>query len=120
MFIVTPMLLYIGGIVVPKLEVTTDVLIDLSNHVYMGRVKNLKVLRYKTGARAGKLFAEYSLKDESTFEHHTLDKRSLVSNLLKKAAHAMNDGKDIQLFIHKRSASQEEYSHMLAVKQVNE
>lgn len=112
------MLLYIGGIVVPKLEVTTELLIDLSNHVYMGRIKNLKVLRYKTGANAGRLFAEYSLNDESMFEHYTLNKRSLVSNLLKKAAYAMNEGKDIQLFIHKRSATKEEYSHMLAVKQV--
>ena len=102
-----------------KLEATTEVLVELANHVYMGEVKNLKVIRYKSGANAGKLFAEYSLKTESMFDHHTVSKRSVVSNMLKRAAIALSEGKDIELSIHKRNAEREEYTHMLSVKQVS-
>lgn len=104
----------------PKLEATAELLEELSQHVYMGRIKTLKVLRYKSGANAGKLFAEYSLKDEPVFEHHTVEKRSLVSDVLKRASNALKDGRKIEMLVHKRSQTNEEYSHMLAVKQVKE
>lgn len=102
----------------PKVEATTPVLIELSQHVYMGQLKTLKISRYKTGANAGKLFAEYSLKDKAFFDHDTLVKRTTVSDMLKKAAKALAANQQIELSIQKRNPEKEEYNHMLSVKQV--
>lgn len=100
----------------PKKEATVDVLIDIANHVYFGDVKNLHIRRYKSGQNAGKLFAEYSLKDERKFEHLTIRHRTVVADLIKRGAKAISEGRQIHMLVKKRSPEEEQYSHYLAVK----
>jgi hypothetical protein len=103
----------------PKVEATVDTLVEISNLVYMGQLKNLKINRYKTGANAGKLFAEYSKKDRIVaFDTSTVNKRVVVSDMLKKAAKALAEGKHIELNVHKRDAAKELYTHMLIIREV--
>lgn len=102
----------------PKIEVSSDVLVEISERIYAGEVKNLKITRYKSGTNAGRLFAEYSLKESrETFDHSTLDKRSNISNLLRKAAIALMDGHHIELSIFKRDSEAEDYNRTLSIKE---
>lgn len=100
----------------PVIEATSDVLVEISKHIYAGEIKNLKISRYKTGANAGKLFATYSLKDTTVFDHSTLDKRSNISNIVRKAAIALSQGKQIEFSILKRESDKEDYNRMLSIK----
>lgn len=101
----------------PKLEATPDVLMEIGDRLYMGELKTLHIRRYKTGVNAGKLFAEYTLKEGIVpFDNSTIQKRAVVSNIVKKGALALHNGKDIDLAVRKLNASEEKYTHMLVVK----
>lgn len=100
----------------PKLEVTAEVLNTVANHVYKGEVKNLSIKRYKSGKNAGKIFAEYSLNENTMFTHANLAKRQQVSNLIRKAAEALSVGKRIELLVQKQSATEEIYTHRLEIR----
>lgn len=102
----------------PKVEATIDVLVDIANHVYMGQLRSLHIRRYKTGANAGKLFAEYSLKDPSTkFNQVDMQERGVVSKLINQAALAISKGKTVELYVLKRSPAQERYNRSLRIKE---
>lgn len=102
----------------PKVEATVDVLVDIANYIYMGALKNLHIRRYKTGMNAGKLFAEYSLKEESAeFNQVNMQERGLVSNLVKKAAMHLSNKAYIDLYVYKRHPYQEKYNYRLSVKE---
>lgn len=101
----------------PRVEATVDVLVDLSRKVYRGELRNLHIRRYKTGENAGKLFAEYSMRETPRFDHVSIQQRTVVSDILKRAAQALSDNREISLFVKKRSTVEEKYNHYLAVKQ---
>jgi hypothetical protein len=100
----------------PKIELNVDVLTTIADHVYKGRVKNLNIKRYKSGKNAGKLFAEYSLKENHIFTNVQLAKRQQVSELIKRAAVLLSEGKNIEFFVFKQDPEQEIYTHRLEVR----
>ncbi len=102
----------------PKVEISVDVLVDLSSHVYRGNIRNLHIRRYKTGENAGKIFAEYSLRTEPKRTQEGVSQRTIVSELLKKAAMALSEGAEIDLYVKKTSTIKDHYTHYLVVKDI--
>lgn len=97
----------------PKSIVTPDVLEEIARHILLGKVKKLKVARYKTGAKAGQLYAEYSLKETSGVVFDSSKARTSASSFLNKAAHHLRAGELRDVIIYKRDADKEEYTHRM-------
>lgn len=104
----------------PKLEATSDVLFQIADDVYMGRIRTLHIRRYKSGVNKGKLFAEYTLKDDVVpFDNTTLKKRALICNVIKKGAYALRDGKEIDIKVKKLYPDKDDkYIYSLIIKEV--
>lgn len=101
----------------PKVEATVESLLTVSDLVNKGKLKNLVIKRYKSGINKGKLFVEYSLKDGVNIPGaDSAQKRQKVAFLIKDAAVALSEGKEITLLVKKLSADKEEYTHRLEVK----
>lgn len=97
----------------PKTIVTPEILEEISRHVLLGNVKKLKVARYKTGAKAGQLYAEYSVKENAGVNFNSSAARTSASSFLNKAAHHLREGELRDIVIHKRDANLEEYTHRM-------
>ena len=97
----------------PKVIVTPEVLNEISRDVLLGRVKKLKIARYKTGAKAGQLYAEYSLKDGSPAVFESSATRTSASSFLNKASYHLREGQLRDLVMNKKDPDKEEYTHRM-------
>lgn len=97
----------------PKVIVTPDTLEEIARHVLLGKVKKLKVARYKTGVKAGQLYAEYSLKEDSLVVANSSAARTSASSFLNKAAQHLRKGQLRDIIMYKRDANTEEYTHRM-------
>ena len=102
----------------PKVILTSELLKELSAHAGMGRINKLKIARYKTGANAGKLFAEYSLKTES-LATDTESARKSIARFLRNASDVMRDGQLKEIFVLK-TGDKETYVHSFEQIKSNE
>lgn len=101
----------------PKVIVTPEVLEEIGRHVLLGHVKKLKVARYKTGAKAGQLYAEYSLKETHSVISNSSAARTSASSFLNKAAHYLRKNQLRDVIIQKKDANLEEYTHRMELTQ---
>ena len=99
----------------PKVILTPEVLKELSGDVKNGRMNKLKISRYKSGAKAGQLFAEYSLRTTVNSDPTTANKRMSVAQFLDKAAGVMASGELKEVYVLKVEADGENYVHSMAV-----
>ena len=101
----------------PKVILTPEVLLELSGQVKNGQMKKLKVARYKSGANAGQLFAEYSLRTTVNTDASSFSSRMSAAQFLQKAAGVMADGKLKEVYILKSDSEKESYVHSMALNQ---
>lgn len=100
----------------PKVEARIEALLTIADHVHKGQIKNLVIKRYKSGTNKGKLFAEYSLKEPfSVPGMETATKRQDVAILIRRAATALSENKEVTLLVTKLDAEKEEYTHRLEI-----
>ncbi len=101
----------------PKVILTPEVLLELSGQVKNGQMKKLKVARYKSGAKAGQLFAEYSLRTTANNDPSRFTSRMSAAQFLQKAAGVMSSGELKEIYVLKADADDEVYVHSMAVNQ---
>lgn len=99
----------------PKVILTPEVLKDLSGKVKDGRMNKLKISRYKSGAKAGQLFAEYSLLTSMNEDKTTHTKRMSAAQFLDKAAGVMASGNLKEVYFLKLNAGSDDYVHSMTL-----
>lgn len=100
----------------PKVIVTPEVLDEISRHVLLGEVKKLKIARYKTGAKAGQLYAEYSLKENPPVMFESSTARTSASSFLNRASYHLRQQQLRDIVMHKKDADKEEYTHRMELE----
>lgn len=97
----------------PKVIVTPEVLEEVSRYVLFGRINKLKIARYKSGANKGRLYAEYSIRDESQSPPESASNRTSASSFLNKAAYHLREGSIKDISMQKKDINSDEYTHCM-------
>ena len=100
----------------PKVIATPEALEDVCRHLFMGQLKKLRIDKYKSGPKAGKLYAEYTLRDEAKTPGVHREQRMAVYDIIKRAIKELREGRDINFRVMKVSTENDEYTYSLSVK----